>query len=221
MALLRAPTCNPSPSLHGPTTLGCNRIICPWGWDSWGKIAVLRDGFDARAWGEPWDHEPSSDAGIDMDSSANPRNFTRPSCAPKYALLPVPFFPLPHFQNMQPTPHPPNPRPEQAFLAKSYDGTHGMRIATPVAPSALSQKRPRCRPPASSGPWACRHSRCRRSSVLVEMEGTSTGAALGGVSVSRRTDVTYPWEGGELDVACTRCCRTSSGACLIPRTSEP
>ena len=27
----------------------------PAGWDSWGKIGVLREGFEARVWGEAWD----------------------------------------------------------------------------------------------------------------------------------------------------------------------
>lgn len=43
----------------------------PAGWDSWGKIAVLRDGFDAKGWGDAWesdlDREPNA---VEDDSGA-------------------------------------------------------------------------------------------------------------------------------------------------------
>jgi dynein cytoplasmic 1 light intermediate chain len=47
-----APARNPFPFSHRPNTLDRDRVLVPAGWDSWGKIAVLRDGFDAKAWGE-------------------------------------------------------------------------------------------------------------------------------------------------------------------------
>lgn len=37
--------------------------MAPAGWDTWGKIAILRDGFDASKWGEAW--EKDLDAGPD------------------------------------------------------------------------------------------------------------------------------------------------------------
>lgn len=40
---------------HRPNTLDRDRIVVPAGWDSWGKIGVLREGFEARVWGEAWD----------------------------------------------------------------------------------------------------------------------------------------------------------------------
>jgi len=43
------------PFLHRPNTLDRDRIIAPAGWDSWGKIAILRDGFDAAKWGDAWE----------------------------------------------------------------------------------------------------------------------------------------------------------------------
>ena len=54
-------------------TLDRDRIVVPAGWDSWGKIAVLRDGFDAKAWGEAWERDLSSDSGIDSDDEAGTR----------------------------------------------------------------------------------------------------------------------------------------------------
>jgi dynein light intermediate chain 1 len=34
---------------------------------------VLRDGFDAKAWGEAWEHDLSSDAGVDSDDDDGAR----------------------------------------------------------------------------------------------------------------------------------------------------
>lgn len=52
-----APVRNPFPFPHKPNTLDRDRIVIPAGWDSWGKISVLRDGFDAKAWGEAWERD--------------------------------------------------------------------------------------------------------------------------------------------------------------------
>jgi dynein light intermediate chain 1, cytosolic len=57
------PARNPFPFQHRTNTLDRDRIVVPAGWDSWGKIAVLRDGFDAKAWGDAWERD------IDKDSS--------------------------------------------------------------------------------------------------------------------------------------------------------
>ncbi|KAF8339042.1 dynein light intermediate chain-domain-containing protein [Cantharellus anzutake] len=43
-----------------PNTLDRDRILVPAGWDSWGKIAVLREGFDATRWGEAWERDMES-----------------------------------------------------------------------------------------------------------------------------------------------------------------
>lgn len=49
------------PFIHRPNTLDRDRIIAPAGWDSWGKISVLRDGFDAEKWGEAWEKDLDHD----------------------------------------------------------------------------------------------------------------------------------------------------------------
>ena len=41
-------------------TLDQDRIVVPPGWDSWGKISVMRDGFDAKIWGEAWERDLES-----------------------------------------------------------------------------------------------------------------------------------------------------------------
>jgi dynein light intermediate chain 1, cytosolic len=55
---------NPFPFTHKPNTLDRDHIIVPAGWDSWGKITILREGFDAKAWGEAWDRD------LDMDDES-------------------------------------------------------------------------------------------------------------------------------------------------------
>ena len=57
-----APPRNPFPFQHKPNTLDRDRIVVPAGWDSWGKIAVLREGFDAKSWGEAWERDVDMDA---------------------------------------------------------------------------------------------------------------------------------------------------------------
>ena len=49
-----APPRNPFPFQHKPNALDRDKIVIPAGWDSWGKIAVLRDGPHAKLWGEAW-----------------------------------------------------------------------------------------------------------------------------------------------------------------------
>ena len=57
-----APPRNPFPFQHKTNTLDRDRIVVPAGWDSWGKIAVLREGFDAKSWGEAWERDVDVDA---------------------------------------------------------------------------------------------------------------------------------------------------------------
>lgn len=57
-----APLRNPFPFQHRTNTLDRDRIVVPAGWDSWGKISVLREGFDAKSWGEAWERDVDMDA---------------------------------------------------------------------------------------------------------------------------------------------------------------
>ncbi|THH19895.1 hypothetical protein EW146_g1335 [Bondarzewia mesenterica] len=102
-----APTRNPFPFQQKPNTLDRDRIVVPAGWDSWGKIAVLRDGFDAKGWGEAWerDLEATDNESHDEFSARKMYISLVPDQGPKSP-------PLPPFNN---------PTPEQAFLAKNYD----------------------------------------------------------------------------------------------------
>lgn len=57
----QAPIRNIFPFNHKPNTLDRDRIVVPAGWDSWGKISVMRDGFDAKTWGEAWERDIADD----------------------------------------------------------------------------------------------------------------------------------------------------------------
>ncbi|KAH7923655.1 hypothetical protein BV22DRAFT_1196540 [Leucogyrophana mollusca] len=102
-----APIRNPFVFNHRPNTLDRDRIVVPAGWDSWGKISVLREGFEAKVWGEAWEADLEADATVVEDG---------PGAKRMYRLLVLD-------QGAKPPPLPPfnNPMPEQAFLAKHYD----------------------------------------------------------------------------------------------------
>lgn len=53
---IAAPARNPFPFQHKPNTLDRDRIVVPAGWDSWGKITVMRE-FDPKVWGEAWEQD--------------------------------------------------------------------------------------------------------------------------------------------------------------------
>ncbi|KAG6813441.1 hypothetical protein H0H92_011138 [Tricholoma furcatifolium] len=100
----QAPSRNIFPFNHKPNTLDRDRIVVPAGWDSWGKISVMRDGFDARLWGEAWERDIAGEHG----EGSGAKNLYA-SLVPDQGTKPPP---LPLFNN---------PTPEQAFLAKHYD----------------------------------------------------------------------------------------------------
>lgn len=45
------------PFRQRPNLLDRDRIAIPAGWDSWGKIGVVRDGFDCAKWTEAWERD--------------------------------------------------------------------------------------------------------------------------------------------------------------------
>ena len=53
----QAPVRNLFPFVHKQNTLECDQILVPAGWDSWGKVSVMRDDFDAKMWGEAWERD--------------------------------------------------------------------------------------------------------------------------------------------------------------------
>lgn len=125
---VQAPARNLFPFSHKPNTLDRDHIVVPAGWDSWGKISVLRDGFNAKMWGEAWERDLEGEdaqpgetsakkayANLVPDHSAKVSLYTTDACWIKIDCT-MPLL-------VQPPPLPPfnNPMPEQSFLAKNYD----------------------------------------------------------------------------------------------------
>ncbi|KAJ7437860.1 dynein light intermediate chain-domain-containing protein [Mycena galericulata] len=100
-----APVRNLFPFTQKPNYLDRDRIVVPAGWDSWGKITIMREEFEARTWGEAWDRDLEAEDGPPADGAKGLFS----------ALVPD--------QGTKPPPLPPlnNPTPEQVFLAKNYD----------------------------------------------------------------------------------------------------
>ena len=100
----------------------------PTGWGGSGKIAALRGSCDPEAWGWPWEHNPPSLAGIDMDDEVGARNLYASLMNDQGPIVRA-HCSLPHFiipsslENTQPIPLVTlnSPTPEQAFLAKNHN----------------------------------------------------------------------------------------------------
>ncbi|KZW04365.1 hypothetical protein EXIGLDRAFT_786391 [Exidia glandulosa HHB12029] len=105
-----APTRNPFPFTHKPNTLDRDRILVPAGWDSWGKISVLREGFEAVRWGDAWESDlDSAPSREDHPPSDGAISMFRDIVGPDRSAKPPPLPEL-----IEPT-------PEQGFLAKHYE----------------------------------------------------------------------------------------------------
>ncbi len=122
---VQAPARNLFPFAHKPNTLDRDRIVVPAGWDSWGKIGVLRDGFDAKMWGEAWERDLEAEEGQTRrkwreEGVCKPR--ARPGIQGEMKCFRL-FRARSNNYIPKPPPLPPfnNPTPEQTFLAKNYD----------------------------------------------------------------------------------------------------
>jgi dynein light intermediate chain 1 len=146
-----------------------------------------RDGFDAKAWGEAWERDLLSDAGIDSDIGDGARKLYASLVqdqGPKVCASFLPFFKKNYsLENMQPAPFPPlnNPTPEQAFLLKNYD--ENARRADRDPRSIFRTPTDASAPPAAGlvGPLGLSSfSLPTVERALAEMEGSSSGATPGG-----------------------------------------
>jgi dynein light intermediate chain 1 len=120
-----APARNPFPFKHKPNTLDRDRIVVPAGWDSWGKIGVMREGFDAKQWGEAWERDLDTTGEVADDLGAKklyaavvPNRGTKVCFVRSSPWL---YFMQLYFRQQTQLPPFNNPMPEQAFLAKNYD----------------------------------------------------------------------------------------------------
>lgn len=64
-----APVRNLFPFTQKPNYLDRDRIIVPAGWDSWGKITIMREEFEARIWSDAWERDLESDDGPPSDGA--------------------------------------------------------------------------------------------------------------------------------------------------------
>ncbi|KAJ3776680.1 dynein light intermediate chain-domain-containing protein [Lentinula raphanica] len=99
------PIRNPFPFPHRPNTLDRDRVVIPSGWDSWGKITVLRE-FEPSVWGEGWEID------LESDGAEEDRHGARVMYRELVPDLGTKPPPLPPFNS---------PIPEQSFLARNYD----------------------------------------------------------------------------------------------------
>ncbi|KAL1664318.1 dynein light intermediate chain-domain-containing protein [Schizophyllum commune] len=98
-------TKNPFRFTHKPNTLDRDHIIIPSGWDSAGKITVMREGFDVKAWQRAWTTNTAPDEDEDQES------------------VRIMYSRLAPDQGVKEHPLPPliSPMPEPTFLSKHYD----------------------------------------------------------------------------------------------------
>ena len=58
-----APVRNPFPFNHKPNPLDRDHLVIPAGWDSWGKIEIVRQ-FEPKVWGDAWDRDLDPDSAL-------------------------------------------------------------------------------------------------------------------------------------------------------------
>jgi Dynein light intermediate chain (DLIC) len=105
-----APARNPFPFKEPANVLDRDRIVIPAGWDSYGKISILREGFQPARWAEAYD------ADLESLSESNPQPDPEGARAQFSALVGGDRGPPPRTLPaiIQPT-------PEQVFLQQHYE----------------------------------------------------------------------------------------------------
>ena len=109
---------------HPANALDRDRIVIPAGWDSWGKIKILRDDFESSRWADAWEK--------DMESFALARsvNGATPSVGESLLAAPISGGARASFKVLvgsergpTATSLPPiiKPIPEQTFLQQHYE----------------------------------------------------------------------------------------------------
>lgn len=109
---------------HPANALDRDRIVIPAGWDSWGKIKILRDDFEPSRWADAWEK--------DMDSFAPTRtvNGTAPTLGESLLTPPISGGARANFKVLvgsdrgpaaQSLPPIIKPVPEQVFLQQHYE----------------------------------------------------------------------------------------------------
>ncbi|PVF96464.1 hypothetical protein CPB86DRAFT_762055 [Serendipita vermifera] len=124
-----APPRNPFKFTHPANALDRDRIVIPAGWDSWGKIKILRDEFEPSRWSEGWERDLEAFS-LAPTSSTNGVGSTAPRAAETRLGLAVSNGARSYFKTlvgpdrgpaMETLPQIIQPTPEQAFLQQHYE----------------------------------------------------------------------------------------------------
>jgi dynein cytoplasmic 1 light intermediate chain len=91
------------PSLLQPNVVDRDRVFVPSGWDSWGKIRVLRDGFDVEGVCSGWSEDISSTLNSVTHTNGGALEVYEDTVADPRVLSPVPRT----FSHCRPTQVPP------------------------------------------------------------------------------------------------------------------
>ena len=183
----------PFPLVNEPDTLNRDRIVVPAGWDSLGKIAVLRDGFDANAWDEAKERDLFSDTRINMsDDETGAQKLYAPLLQDRglnvrvlLSLIVFWFFCLIRGYAVDPA------QDRSNFLAESYDeiSRRADRGIFPTTTSAFAPTAAGLVGPLGSSSFSPEMAEL----AFVEMEGSDTCATLGGLSLGGRAGAaTFP-----------------------------
>ncbi|KIM25507.1 hypothetical protein M408DRAFT_331076 [Serendipita vermifera MAFF 305830] len=123
-----APARNPFKFTHPANALDRDKIVIPAGWDSWGKIKILRDEFEPTRWADAWDKDMESFA---LAPSSQPGNTSKGPALTEATLTPaIPHGARAYFGVLvgsdrgpapQSLPAIIQPTPEQAFLQQHYE----------------------------------------------------------------------------------------------------
>ena len=123
-----APARNPFKFMHPANALDRDRIVIPAGWDSWGKIKILRDEFEPTRWADSWDKDMESLALVPSTQTSHP---SKGPSSTEITLSPaIPHGARAYFTVLvgsdrgpvvQPMPAIIQPTPEQAFLQQHYE----------------------------------------------------------------------------------------------------
>lgn len=126
-----APVRNPFPFPHPANALDRDRIVIPSGWDSWGKIRILRDDFEPSKWSDAWDRDMEGFAlAPRIPVQLTPGSISVSMSAEANLAPPIPHGARSNFTvlvgpDRGPTPRvlPPiiQPTPEQTFLQQHYE----------------------------------------------------------------------------------------------------
>ena len=158
-----APPRNPFPFQHKPNALDRDKIVIPAGWDSWGKIAVLREGFDAKLWGEAWENDLD---GVDDDDGPKATRLYASLVPDLSRKVSIPNSLSGTRLTVRRSPrlslHSTTRRQNKSSSRRTTTRMRRTRTATPAVRSAIPT---RPHPRVSSDPWAAAVSTYRTSSA--------------------------------------------------------